>query len=106
DLLYLLSVPGGEYRPLTVADSAGVHREPAFSPDGRSLSYASVRGEQTDVYVVGLDEHLAASGAPRMVPQNISTEAQPEGSRWSRDGKSLVFSATRSYVSQLVRVII
>jgi Tol biopolymer transport system component/DNA-binding winged helix-turn-helix (wHTH) protein len=102
--IYLISVAGGEYRPLTVAEAPAVHREPAFSPDGRSLAYASVRGEQTDVYVVSLDEHLVATGAPRVIARNVGFEGNPNGLRWSRDGKSVLLPAQRSFVSQLDRV--
>src|SRR6185295_1738179 len=69
-----------------------------------SLAYASVHGEQTDVYVISLDEHVVATGAPRIIARNVGAEGQVAGLSWSRDGKSVLLPARRSFVSQLDRM--
>jgi Tol biopolymer transport system component len=39
--IYLIPVPGGEPRPMTSAKAPACHHDPALSPDGHRLAYAS-----------------------------------------------------------------
>ena len=69
--IYLISVASGETRAVTFPKPPAFDVDPAFSPDGRALAYASCEGAETppacDVYVLSLDSELAArgSGSPR-----------------------------------------
>jgi serine/threonine protein kinase len=90
----LFSVDTGEKRSLTT-NPDGVDQSPAFSPDGKSLAYASCHGGTypCDVYVVDLDRSYAPS-----VPRRITTEEGMylRGLAWQPDGKGLVYAASHA----------
>ena len=67
-----------------VTNFAGVERQPAFSPDGRSVAFVSDLGGQYDIYV-GL---LSGAGLVR-VTNDPKVEARP---RWSPDGSKLLYA--------------
>ena len=81
------SVPfvGGPPRPLTLERG----EDDAYadvSPDGRFLAFARTESEKTRVYVMPIE-----GGAARLLVDAPSTVP-----RWSRNGKWIAFSATRS----------
>ena len=58
---------------------------PAFSPDGRSLAYASGSLEHTDLFLYTMD-----SGASRVLVNDVGSASHPT---WSPDGRRLAFSS-------------
>lgn len=75
-------------RPLTALTSdPGLQTDAAFSPDGRSIAYASDRAGNFDIWVRPLD-----GGESRQVTTSPGPETQPA---WSPDGKSIVFRSER-----------
>ena len=58
---------------------------PAFSPDGRSLAYASGSLEHTDLFLYTMD-----SGESRVLVNDVGRASHPT---WSPDGRRLAFSS-------------
>jgi eukaryotic-like serine/threonine-protein kinase len=77
----------GEIRNVVVTDDA--EYDPALSPNGRWLAYASNRTGQTEVWVKGYPD-----GAPRPVSRNGGYEP-----RWSLDGLELFYLQGRSMMA-------
>jgi eukaryotic-like serine/threonine-protein kinase len=89
----LVPVLGGASRAITTTTSGHFDAHPAFSPDGRSLAYASCVDTPTSpchVYVVDLDAELRPRAPPRRVTHREAGTIA--GLAWARDGRSIVFS--------------
>ncbi len=84
DLLYL--APGAT-TPVTLAADAATEQDPALSPDGTRVAFASDRAGGLDVWVVKVD----GTGLTR-VTDHPADDTQPS---WSPDGTRLVFTSTR-----------
>ncbi len=83
--LFLLEIETGERTPLPLPEVEFV-RNPAYSPDGRSLAYAGFQHLfAADIWV----QELAVAGKPRRV---TSQEKFINGLDWTADGTELVFS--------------
>ena len=82
--IYLIDVASGESRQLTYADSSSSN--PAWSPDGRYISFTSSRGDKakTQVYVLPV-----AGGEARAVTKS---KTGIRGYSWSPDGAWLAYS--------------
>lgn len=66
---------------------SGLQGDPAWSPDGRSLAFASDRNGNFDIWVQDV-----ADGAARPLTTSPFQESQPD---WSPDGERLVFRSER-----------
>jgi Tol biopolymer transport system component len=65
--IFIVPVDGEDVgEPRRVTDREGYDNQPQFLPDGRSLVYASQRGESTDIFRFDLDsgEELAVAKTP------------------------------------------
>jgi eukaryotic-like serine/threonine-protein kinase len=92
--IYLIPAAGGGPRELTSPKLPLSDVAPAFSPDGRTLAYASCGGAESspacDVYVLPLDADLRPRGAAqRLTQQGLWSQ----GLTWSRDGRSILYGA-------------
>ena len=100
--IFLVPAQGGEPRLLVRAPPSGTNTAPAFSPDGRSLGYASCPPVlPCDVHVVRLGSDLAPTSPPRRLTRqglNISSL------QWARDGASIVYAGGQGAHSRLWRV--
>ena len=75
-------------RPLTrLTFDEGLQTDATFSPDGRSIAYASDRAGNFDIWVQALD-----GSQPRQLTNSPAPETQPA---WSPDGKTIVFRSDR-----------
>ena len=71
-------------RPLTrLTFDAGLQTDPAFSPDGRAIAYASDRGGNFDIWIESV-----SGGDARQLTKSPAQETQPN---WSPDGRSIVY---------------
>jgi len=66
-----------------ITDGPANDAQPAFSPDGRRLAFASDRAGQWDIWVIDVDGRH-----PMQVTTNPAADLHPS---WSPDGKRLVF---------------
>jgi eukaryotic-like serine/threonine-protein kinase len=104
--LFLLPVEGGGEPRQILASPAGTwYREAAFSPDHRSLAFASCTGSQSrpscSLHVVGLKNGLYPTGTPRQI---TTASIDPQAIAWTADGASLVYGAGGSGPGFLWRV--
>ena len=102
--LQLVAVEGGAARPLTTTAVPAVHRDPAFSPDGRRLAYAACSNTlyaPCDLFVLDLDANLVPQLPARRLTQQDLTVV---GLAWTRDGRALVYGGARFDRTHLWRV--
>jgi Tol biopolymer transport system component len=88
----LFSVDSTEKRELT-ENPFGTDHAPAFSPDGRSLAYASCRqpADPCDIHAVTLDHKSGVTADRKITDQGLYVR----GLSWLPDGRNLVFAAGR-----------
>jgi serine/threonine protein kinase/Tol biopolymer transport system component len=88
--IFLLSLETGEKRRLTSPPPGhDGDRHPRFSPDGGTVAFVRQRViAQSDIYLVP----VAGGEARRLTTNNRMTS----GLDWTNDGRSIVFSASRS----------
>lgn len=79
--LYIKSVDGVSVTQLTA--DPGPDIQPAFSPDGRTVAFASRRSGNWDIWLVNVD-----GGPPAQVTSGPADEVHPS---WSTDGSRLVY---------------
>lgn len=79
--LYIKSVDGVAVTQLTGDPASDI--QPAFSPDGTRVAFASDRSGQWDIWIID-----ANGGLPVQVTSGLADEVHPS---WSRDGNKLVF---------------
>jgi eukaryotic-like serine/threonine-protein kinase len=88
--IHLISAGGGEPRAVTFPTPPSVDRHPAFSPDGRTLAYASCHALSCEVHVLPLDSELRPRGAAHPLTRQ---GLWMFGVDWTRDGQSIVYGA-------------
>jgi eukaryotic-like serine/threonine-protein kinase len=92
--IYLFPVGAGEKLTMT-ANTTGTDHAPTFSPDGKSLAYASCSAGvyPCDVYVIDLGKDYVSRARRRITEQGVYIR----GIAWLPDGRSLVYSAGRTF---------
>jgi serine/threonine protein kinase len=86
----LIGVPGGEVRSITSPSAITYHTDPAFSPNGSHLAYAScVSFYSCQIDVLDLGPDYAPKGAAHRVTRTTFCMG---GLTWTRDGKSVVYN--------------
>jgi serine/threonine protein kinase len=88
--IYLVSTKTGEKRQITF-NTGGIDHAPIFSPDGKSLAYASCERSvyPCDIFVVDFGRNLAPKGQRRITDEGMYIR----GIAWLPDGHNLVYSA-------------
>jgi eukaryotic-like serine/threonine-protein kinase len=102
--IILFPAENGGPRRLTSPNAPASDSAPSFSPDGRRLAYAGcLDTDRCDVYIADLSPTYTLQGAPRRI---TTQNAFFYGLTWSRDGKSVIYSASlySGIVSYLWRV--
>ena len=67
--------------------------DPHWSPDGRSIAFTSRVNGNPDLFVMQCDRDASACGPPRQLTRSPAPDANPI---WSRDGRYIYFSSSRS----------
>lgn len=84
--IWTVEAIGGVARPVTMHEAHDY--APVFSPDGRSITFASNRHGSYDVFVVPV-----VGGKPKRLTFDSAADV-PLG--WTNDGKSVIFASGRS----------
>lgn len=83
----IVTVPAENGDPRDLTETTGAHeREPAWSPDGRSIAYLSDASGEYQLYVAPQDGH----GEPRVF--TLDGSGFYDGLKWSPDGTKISFS--------------
>ena len=88
--VHLIPIGGGEPSAVTSPKPPAQDAFPAFSPDGRTLAFATCKSgtlAPCDVYVLGIDPGLRPHGAARRLPW---LPLWVDGLAWTRDGRSVL----------------
>jgi Tol biopolymer transport system component len=67
--------------------------DPHWSPDSRSIALTSHASGNPDIYVMRCEEGATTCGKPRQLTRDPGPDANPT---WSRDGRWIYFSSSRS----------
>ena len=87
----LLSVETSEKRRLTSPPLGSSDYTPAFSPDGRFLAFARVKGTNTpDILLLPLSSSFQPQGEPKLL---ASPRSAFFGIAWTLDGREIIISA-------------
>jgi Tol biopolymer transport system component/DNA-binding winged helix-turn-helix (wHTH) protein len=93
--IIILSVNGGEKRPLTFPPSApGIRRSddtPAVSPDGRKIVFTRIfTGGVSEIYLLTLSRDLSPDGEPKQLTFKQQWSRDPV---WTANGRDVAFSS-------------
>lgn len=91
--LYLVPVEGGTPRKVSTADICFWH---GWSPDGKTLAYVGMKGDNLDIYTIPVN----GGKAKRLT----KTEGLDDGPEYSPDGKYIYINSYRSGHMQLWRM--
>ena len=92
--IYLIPVLGGEPRSMTSPNADAYHDDPALSPNGRHLAYAScLNFLSCHVYVVDLGKDCVPQGPSRLLSRR---RGWIRGLAWTRDGSSVLYGDVTS----------
>jgi Tol biopolymer transport system component len=83
--IYVMDSDGGNITQLTYSEEHAM--DPAWSPDGASIAFSGVRGD--DFYIVVMDSD---GGNQTQLTSNDSCDWEPA---WSPDGGRITFSSNR-----------
>lgn len=81
--IHLINTDGTGLVPLTQPETGGSNANPAWSPDGQRLAFASDRDGEWNIYVMNAD----GSGLVRLTSGGYNDEPA-----WSPDGKTIAFT--------------
>jgi Tol biopolymer transport system component/DNA-binding winged helix-turn-helix (wHTH) protein len=90
------SVAGGGHEAQRLTDVAAADKDPAWSPDGTRIAFASNRDGKYELYVMRSD-----GGAPERVTRNDDNDERPS---WSPDGTRLVFMREHAGVHDIYTI--
>lgn len=97
--LFAISTDTGERASLgTSPEGAGYwDRDPAVSPDGKSLVFTRERGYgSADLELIGLTPALRASGELRPLTTESSSGRYAQTAAWTADGSEVIYSSNRN----------
>jgi TolB protein len=84
-----MNADGGGQRILTASPSSE-EIPAAWSPDGRSIAFATNRDGNWEIYAVDAD-----GSNPRNLTRNPLSDGNESGFAWSPDGRRIVFGTNR-----------
>jgi Tol biopolymer transport system component/DNA-binding winged helix-turn-helix (wHTH) protein len=92
--LFLVPADGGEARQLTWPAPFELQAIPRFSPDGQTLAFASCRGYECEVWVVGITDDGRAGTRPRRLTSQAAWGIW--NITWSRDGAFIIYDVSQT----------
>jgi TolB protein len=78
---------------MQLTDSQGSSYQPAWSPDGRQIVFASDRNRDSDIFIMGAD------GANERLLTRNDENAEDRDPAWSPDEQWIAFSSNRDTVN-------
>jgi TolB protein len=94
--IYVMQADGSNVRRLTTTLPGRTTQNPAWSPDGEQIAFASTR--DGDSATTGWDIYVMRADGTNI--QRLTRDKKPVGHpRWSPDGRQLVFHSTRDRVA-------
>jgi Tol biopolymer transport system component/serine/threonine protein kinase len=90
------TAPFPDGTPVQVTSAAGLERDPALSPDGGRVAYASDEAGNLDVYVID-----ARGGTPLRLTDH---EASDDSPAWFPDGSEIAYVSTRDGTPSIWKV--
>ena len=102
--LFLVPVSmGGDPRPILTPSPGTWYKDPAYSPDGRSVAFVACTGHPgaptCTLLVSGLRDGLVPDGVGRPIQQTNTV-----GLAWTKDGASLIYGSGSGGAGHLWRV--
>ena len=96
--VFVINSNGPPFPTNLTADNGGTDTDPAFSPDGTKIAFASVRNGETDleIYVLSL-----ASGALTKLTNNTADDREPT---WSPNGQAIAFRSARDGNNEIYKM--
>jgi dipeptidyl aminopeptidase/acylaminoacyl peptidase len=90
--IYVIDADGTNLRPLVVME--GWDRQPRWSPDGKSILFATQQGQEYWMYAATLAIVDANGGSPRVIGNELDRIAgsRPGGLWWIKGGRSVLAS--------------
>jgi len=89
--LYLMGANGGDVRRLTTGADSSRNIDPAWSPDGTRIAFASNRSGEWDLYVLDVEHALNNPTDGDGALQLTDDEFQDETPAWSPDGRQIAY---------------
>ena len=85
--VYVVNADGSGVRNLTPKPMGAFYAAPAWSPDGRKITFAGERDGNSEIYLMNAD-----GSGQRNLTLNLAYDAGPG---WSPDGRKITFVSNR-----------
>ena len=82
--IYLINADGTGLTQLTYSDSDVYNYQPALSPDGTRVAFATFQGSQAGISIIDVD----GSGLRTLTTNNLTRDTEPA---WAPDGSKIAF---------------
>ena len=85
--VYVVNADGSGVRNLTPKPTGAAYAAPAWSPDGRKITFAGERDGNSEIYLMNAD-----GSGQRSLTSDLAYDGDPA---WSPDGRKITFVSNR-----------